>query len=1097
MLLSLALAALSPVDAAALSPDRLRCEYLENPVAIGTVTPRFTWELRDPRQGARQTAYQIIVASERSKADKGEGDCWDTGQVAGDQTVLIRYAGQLLRHGSQYFWRVRTWDQDGKRSAWSRVAQFGVGLSRSQWKAQWVEDPVPVQQFAPARNGYHSQMAGKPDIEKWVEIDLGSATEFDRVVLYPSRPVDWVRDAPGFLFPVRFQILADGQVVHDQTATDLANPGDNPYAIRLSKPVSARTIRLRVTKLAEREANAFGVTLAEFDAFLGDKRVSAGRAVKASDSIENAVWSVRFLTDGTMKSRKASGTDALPSPTMRKEFSVAKKVKRAVLSVACLGLYDLKLNGKSFENLTLSPDWTDYHERVLAQAYDVTSHLTEGKNAIGVELGDGWYAGRLGMAQGLTADGRPRAVYGRNPKLKVQLDIEYTDGSSDQIITDSTWRSTLNGPIRSADLLDGVHVDLRKSLGDYSKAGYNDKSWSAAQVVEGKAVNDVQVLWQPNEPIAIVERLKAKSITEHKPGVIVVDMGQNMPGWIRFLADGKAGDEVVVQYAEMLNEDGTVYTANLRGAPQRDRFILAKDGPVWLEPKFIYHGFRYVQITGLSPSPRTAGVPAGPSPSQESPASDAGGDASGTEAVRDVEGIVFCSSAEDVGTFACSDPMLTRLWQNIHWTQRANLMSVPTDCPQRDERLGWMGDILIFAPTACYQMDLGGFYTKWFADVRDAQADDGRLPDFAPHPYDKNRHFTGVPGWGDAGVFVPWTAYQFYGDTQILVDHFDASRRWVDWILSKNPDLIWKNNRHNDYNDWVNGDSLIQEGWPRTGATIPNEAFATIYFYASTCIVRDMAKVIGKTEEAKQYGELADRIKATFQKEFVSADGTVKGNTQAGYALALSFGLIPENLRGAALNKMVAAVDAYKGHMSTGFHSSHRLMLELANADRNDLAYTLALNRTFPSWGYSIENGATTIWERWDGYVKGRGFQDPGMNSFNHWAFGAVGEWMMETVLGIKRDPTAVGWKKIIVAPVVDPRVTWAKGSYHSIRGKISVDWKTENGKLSMTMTVPPNVEATLVVPTKRPASVKVDGKAFGKGQIEVVGGTYQIEADL
>jgi len=505
----------------------------------------------------------------------------------------------------------------------------------------------------------------------------------------------------------------------------------------------------------------------------------------------------------------------------------------------------------------------------------------------------------------------------------------------------------------------------------------------------------------------------------------------------------------------MLNEDGTIYTANLRSAPQVDRFILRGSGEEVFEPHFTYHGFRYVEVTGLPGAP--------------------GPDA--------LVGRVFHSSSPDAGRLETSSSFLNQLMSNIVWTQRSNMHSTPTDCPQRDERLGWMGDIQAFSQTAIFNMDMAGFFTKWLRDVRDEQAEDGRFPDFAPNPVTAlgKNDFFGVPAWGDAGTVVPWRMYQNYGDKRLLEQHFEAARRWVEFIRRNNPNLLWEKSRGNDYNDWLNGDTLILEGWPKTGGMVPKPVFATAFFAHSTDLVARMAEAIGRGEDARRYRELFARIKAAFNRAYVKPDGRMEGDTQAGYALALHFDLLPEELRPAALRYMLEGFRRYGGHLSTGIQSSHRLMLELTRYGQNDEAYRLLNLRTFPSWGFMIENGATTIWERWDGYVKGRGFQNPGMNSFNHWAFGAVGEWVWRHVAGINPDDHAPGFREFTIRPRPGGGVSWARGSYDSIRGRIATDWKIGSGAFTLHVTVPANTTATVYVPATEADSVKEGGKKAGE----------------
>jgi alpha-L-rhamnosidase len=732
----------------------------------------------------------------------------------------------------------------------------------------------------------------------------------------------------------------------------------------------------------------------------------------------------------------------LSATCLRREFSLGRPAARAVAYVTALGLYELRINGRRVSDHQLAPEWTDYTTRVQYQAYDVTALLRPGANAVVATVADGWWAGGVGL--GMIIAKKPRGIYGVSPALLLQLEIEHDGAPPTRVVSDGAWRTTRNGPVRSADILNGETYDARLEMPGWDMPGFDPSAWQPVHVGD-LAATDLRLVAQPNEPIRVTQELKPIRLTEPKPGVFVFDLGQNMVGWCRLAVRGKAGAMVRLRHAEMLDDAGLIYTENLRGALQTDTYTLRGAASGSFEPQFTYHGFRYVEVTGDVERPR----------------------------LEDLVGRAVHSAVTPAGAFESSDALLNQLWQNIVWTQRDNMHSIPTDCPQRDERLGWMGDILVFAQTAIYNFDMAAFLKKWVVDVRDAQADDGRFPDFAPHPFGKNERFTGAPGWGDAGVVVPWRAYENYGDTRILADHFDAAVRWVEFIRRENPDLLWTKKRGNDYGDWLSGDTLVAEGWPKKGAEVPKEVFATAMFAHSTDLVARMARVLGKDPDAKEYGDLFAQIKVAFNKAYVDGEGRIMGDTQAGYALALYLDLLPEAVRPAAFRRMVAGIDAYKGHMSTGFHSTYRMMMELTRAGRTDLAYTLALERTFPSWGYSIDNGATTIWERWDGYVKGRGFQDKGMNSFNHYAIGAVGEWMYRVVLGINADPAQPGWKRVVIRPRPGGGLTWAKGSYHSIRGKIEVAWRQPSGDaFSLDVTIPPGVTAAVYVPARDAARV-------------------------
>ncbi len=783
-----------------------------------------------------------------------------------------------------------------------------------------------------------------------------------------------------------------------------------------------------------------------------------------------ASWRMGWLDPAQIKARWIAdpspvpeGRDlpARPSPMLRKTFAVDKQVRRAVATVSALGLYEFHLNGRRVNDFLLTPEWTDYHRRVQYQTYDVTTMLQPGENAAGAMLADGWYAGRIGISH-IVPGGPLRAHYGKQLCFLMQLDIDYADGTQATVVTDGTWKSTTQGPVRKACILDGEVCDARMEQRGWNAPGFDDSSWKPAHMREAL---QARLVAQPNEPVRVTRELEARSIQEPKPGVYVIDFGQNLAGFCRVKLMGPAGTTVTLRHAEVLEPDGMIYRDNLRmkalggelGARQEDQFILRGESVEVYEPRFTYHGFRYVEVTGLPAKPPLDFITARH----------------------------FHSATPPAGEFECSSPLLNQLMQNIVWTHRNNMHSVPTDCPQRDERLGWMGDMLVFAQPACFNMDMAAFFTKWVRDIRDDQAKDGRYPDFAPHAFGYEERFSGVPAWGDAGVIVPWQAYVNYGDVRFLEEHFESACRWIDYIHAHSPDLLWndKLSRWNDYGDWLNGDTLQLEGFPKGEAEVPKAVFATAFFQHSTELVARMAAVLGKKDQAARYGKLAEDIRKAFADAYIAEDGTVKGNTQSAYALALAMNLIPQEKRAAAVEKVVERIHAYKDHISTGFHTTIMLMNELTRAGRNDLAYMLLNNRTIPSWGYTVDQGATTIWERWDGYVAGRGYQDPGMNSFCHYAIGSVGEWMYRTILGINPDEANPGYKHFFLQPVPGGGLTWAKGSYHSIHGTIATEWKLEGDSLNLNVTIPANTSATLRLPATDAAGVTEAGKPAAKAE--------------
>ena len=786
---------------------------------------------------------------------------------------------------------------------------------------------------------------------------------------------------------------------------------------------------------------------------------------KASAWSEPATWSMGLLEPSDWKAQwianakdePVNEAGPMPATMLRKSFTIDGPVKRATVYVTGLGLYELHLNGRRVGDHILAPEFNIYDKRIQYQTFDVTDLVVSGDNAVGSILADGWN-GEYFFGMTLRQDQRP--FKGRRGFI-MQLDIEPVDGKTQTIVTDKSWRSTRDGAIRSGSIYGGEVYDARREMPGWDRSGFDDSMWDQAVIADYLA--GANLVWQRNEPIRVVKELQPVKMTEPKPGVYVFDLGQNMVGWCRLKVHDRAGTTVKLRHAEMLNDDGTIYTANLRGAKQTDIYIKRTDGEEIYEPHFTYHGFRYVELTGVYYRPWRYMPPYKPK-------------------VSDVLGRVFHSASPDAGHFQCSSDLINKIMHMIVWVQRGNMHGIPTDCPQRDERAGWMGDIQSFSQTAIFNMDMAGFFSKWLPDVRDSQAEDGRYPNFAPMDHD--RWAGGTPAWADAGTVVPWRMYQNYGDTRMLAEHYESARRWVDYVHSKNPNMLWEKAQGSKFNDWLNGNTLVMEGWPKTGGAVPPRVLATAFFAHSTEIVAKMAAVIGRTDDAKKYGRLFEGIKAAFNEKYVEPDGRIEGNTQAGYALALQFNLLPDELRPKAAKHMVKEFERYNGHMSTGIQTSHRLMLELTRNGYNNEAHRLLNLRTFPSWGFMIEQGATTIWERWDGYVKGRGFQEPIMNSFNHWALGSVGEWIWRCIIGINPDESSPGYKHFTIEPEPGGDITWARGEYKSIRGTIISDWRLENGNFRLDVTVPANTTATVYLPAKDARSVTIDGEAAAESQL-------------
>ena len=727
-----------------------------------------------------------------------------------------------------------------------------------------------------------------------------------------------------------------------------------------------------------------------------------------------------------------------PSPYLRKGFSLYKPVSRARLYATARGVYELYLNGSRVGDDVLAPGWTDYDQRVQYQTYDVTPLLAEGQNALGAVLGDGWFAGFVGF------DPKHRgALYGPRPQLLAQLNVEYEDGTTESLATDGSWRCS-TGPILYSDLLVGESYDARREMPGWAEPGLDDSGWYGVEVEE---IGDTNLVAQPDEGIRVTEELEAKTVTEPESGPYVFDLGRNMVGWVRLKVEGEAGTEVTLRHAEALNPDGTIYTENLRSARQVDTYILKGDGEEVYEPRFTFHGFRYVEVTGY-PGELPLGA---------------------------VTGRVVHSATPSSGSFECSSPMVSRLQENIVWGQRGNFLSIPTDCPQRDERLGWTGDAQVFVRTASFHMDVAAFFGKWMVDVEDAQSPEGAFPDVAPLLRGSGLIDLrwGAPAWGDAGVIVPWTIYRTYDDTRIVERHYSAMTRWMEYLREANPDLVRKNRMGNNYGDWLS---------PK-GDLTPKDLLATAYWAYDAGLMAEMAGAIGRHDDAREYRDLNENIKAAFEEAYVSPDGRIQGDTQTCYLLALHMELLPEDLRSAAAEHLVRSIEREDWHLSTGFAGVGYLCPVLTEAGYADVAYRLLENETYPSWGYTVKNGATTIWERWDGWTEENGFQSPNMNSFNHYSLGSVGEWLYRYVAGIDQDPGGTGYERILVRPRPGGGLTSARARYDSIRGTISSEWEISDGAFRLKTTVPANTTATVYVPASDGAGVTEGGGPAGEAE--------------
>jgi alpha-L-rhamnosidase len=1099
----------------ALQPVNLRCALRVNPLGVGDVAPRLSWQLQSTgrARGETQSAYQIQVGSAADRAD-----LWDSGKVTSAATVDILYAGQPLTSGGQFFWQVRVYDGSNNVSAWSAPAQWSMGLlSQSDWAAQWI--------------GYDAAYAPTPQ-------------QAADNALFNTSGLNWIsysgQTSQGGVYQSSLRkqiILPSGQTI---TNAVVALYADNACSVFVNGQqmtnAAARweaTARINVMPWLHAGTNVLALSATNSDA--QQPATVIGRLVVqfASGSVSNfpvdtswkaaqwpsGSWTQTNYNDSAWSTPASGGTPwgtpalndiaRVPAPYLRKKFTVNQTVTRATVYVTALGAYELRLNGQKVGNDVLTPGWMQFTKRVYYQTYDVRGMMQGGTNTIGAILGDGWFASDLAFKG-------TRLNYGGTPRFLAQLVLQLADGSTQTVVSDGSWKASY-GPIQWGDLLIGSGYDARLEMPGWDTTDFNDSAWSpvltglsattggysnVTALVRGLVTNNqlnfvannatmggdpaygivktlqinftlggtnqtltygedatvqiggggqtltiiqalygnatsfpgiggIQVQAAVTEPARCLETLAATHLTVPNSGCYTFDLGQNMVGWVRLNISGSVGDRITVRHGEMLNPDGSIYTANLRGANATDFYTFATNGAVVFEPRFTFHGFRYVEVRGLTVPPTLSSV----------------------------AGIVVYSDMPQTGIFACSSPLVNQLFGNIIWGQKGNYLEVPTDCPQRDERMGWTGDTEFFVPTATYDFDVQSFFRRHLVTLcEDSQHSDGSFAVVAP---DLGAG-SGGTAWGDAGWICPYNMYRAYGDTNVITDHYAAMQRCGQFDAAHAANYVIAS-LPGDFGDWLNLGG---------GATsiVMDTAFYAYYAQAMS----EMAAAIGNSADAATYAALHSNIVAAFAN-FFNADGSfADGSSQTAYALAFTLNLVPAGLRTQAAQQFANSIAQFGDHLATGFIGTPRLLPALHVAGRDDLAYIVLLQQTYPSWLYQVTLGATTMWERWDGWTPGAGFQTIGMNSFNHYAFGSVGEYLYSVVGGIK--PTSPGYKTILIQPVPGTGLTWANTSYNSARGLITTAWTNTGNTFNLDTMIPPNTTARIYVPTTNASAVTESG---------------------
>jgi alpha-L-rhamnosidase len=1072
-------------------PVKLECEALTTPLGMDGEKPLLSWKIEDSRHGAKQSAYQIQVASTAEKLASGKADVWDSGKVESDNSVGVAYGGPAFEPSKRYYWRVVTWDQEGKPSAPSATSWWETGLLKQEnWKAKWIglEEPELRRVRQSGAQWISNPETEAPKGAKKTSHDFRFRFELTkpvrRAVLYVTGEDTvgaWINGKQ----VLQAQPLPPWKQMPWKTYSvrDVSNElhaGQNVLAIEvvryLGQPNVSQT-PMNAALYMEMADGSVAVLKSSPEGWRAT--LKAGENWQAPE-FDDSSWmqAIRYDRPATNLGSDEPGD---PGPTgavksLRQTFEITKPVASARIYATALGAYKLSLNGQSVGNEILAPGWTDYRERVVYQAYDVTSQLKSGKNAIAALLAPGWYSTPLQWY-------RQGHNYGETPpSLRAELRIEYKDGSVDWVLTDEKWKADIS-PILFAEIYDGETYDARKLQPHSDTAAFDDSKWRPAEIVQPK---EPQIVWQYFQPIRAEKSLGAKKITNPSPGIYIFDFEQNLSGVARLRAEGPAGTDVKLRFAEILNPDGSLYTENLRTAKATDHFILAGRGIEEFEPSFTFHGFRYVEVSGLKTAPK----------------------------LGDVRAIVFHTDAPFTATLKTGSAMLNQLWSNILWGQRSNFVGIPTDCPQRDERLGWSADAQVFWRTATYDMDLTAFSRKFGADLRGTQVGTDMYGIFAPGTSTPNPGYG--TGWSDAGVVIPWTSWIQTGDKEVVEQNWEGMEKYLAAIQAANPDYLWKKNYGIPFADW-----LAPEG------VTPVDLIATAYWAYDATLMSQMARAVGKTDDERKYRELFEEIKAAFNQAYVRPDGFVGGvppppvfasgtrtalsdkpvETQTGYVLAINMNLLPDSLKTVAAKRLVDRLEANHWRLGTGFLGTPYLLGALTDTGHADVAYRLLLSTEYPSWGYLVEHGATTMWERWNGDQMR---DDPSMNSYNHYAYGAVADWIYRYAAGIDTVPAEPGFHVIRLHPVFDKTLASLDFSYDSAYGLIHSDWKVSGNKSTWNLIIPANSTGHLPLSSEQVQVFTIDGQPLAKSkkihalpgansgiEYEIPAGAYQFEIKL
>jgi alpha-L-rhamnosidase len=1037
------------------APMRLKVEQRVNPLGIDAKRPVFSWQNDSLERGWKQSAYQIRVATTLAGLNGGKPDVWDSGKIDSGESVGVPFGGHELIARQRYYWTVEVWDARGHSTAKGRSThalipgwwEMGL-LASADWSGKWIyrgdKESAKALREAKVLGGPGAKMA---------RVEQPTKAEFRYQLHLDSRPFAaslHVFSPGAYTAKVNGIVTGhksswgsfDREEIADRLHVGAGAAGDNEIIVSVESQGGRRDEQplpatlTAVLRLEEREGKA--------------KMLLSGKSWQVNAGGQwGAATELGPLNELPM-ARAPYGPSIAPperldseASLLRKDFGAQAGVVSARLYVTAMGSYRFFLNGHRVGDDILTPGFTDFRKRALYQTYDVTPLVSRtGTNVLAAALGAGWHGSPL-MWLGAR-------IFPGPDMLRAQLELKFADGKTKTIATDGSWK-TMASPVQSSEIYAGEVYDARLMMTSWN-TGKAEGSWSGAE--EGSAPAGVEVTAQPDRSIHQTGRVRPVSV---KPvgGNAIFDMGQNMVGAVRLRVHGAAGTIVRLRFAERLNPDGSIYTENLRNADATDTYVLSGKGEEIWQPMFTFHGFRYVEVSGF---PGNAGLDA-------------------------IEGEVW-NSLDGPATMRLktSSAMLNSMYELGIWGQKGNFVSIPTDCPQRDERLGWMGDAGVFWRTGSYNFDIGAFTHKFMQDVVDAQTPGGGFTDVAPDTLGNTDEKPGAPGWGDAGIFVPYAAWVQYGDRALLERNWPAMERWMDFILRTNPNYLRQKALGANFADWLAPDSRS-----------PKDLVATAYWAIIALEMETMSRALGKTEDEAKYRELYSHVAEAYRGAFVHSDGTVAGDTQTAYVLTLYAHLAPKEMEKGMTERLVKDIESHGNHLTTGFLGTPFLMFVLEDQNRADVAYKLLLQDTYPSWGYMVKKGATTWWERWNGDTG-----DPAMNSYNHYAFGSVMAWVYQRVAGVDTDASGAGFHHLTVKPHAEAGLTSVRAEYDSVYGEVRSEWtKSVGGKLALAVHIPANATATVYLPgagvtTVMESGKKLEAKREGESLlVEVGAGSY------